>query len=353
MARSNAETPVSAVWRAHYEALLNWSSRTVGSQHVNCPKDCVVGNLPIGTWLVDQRARMRGTDKSIATLDGERRALLQALVDDGKLWLQNPERRSWDEVFQAWTRWAHEKHGGNDYNVHHNEEYEGIRLGTWVNLQRMRLRDKSPQENGKTPLTAQQKAALLELVAQGKFRIDAVDRFPIKFDLMMKWSEETVGGRHCNVPYDCVYEGERLGVWLNTQRQRLRGGTTKSKSELKAEQREMLEKLVQERKLWVSEPNMWDEKYNLLLQWSEDNNNGEHVNIPQAAPPYKGVQLGSWLATQRNRFRGKLGKMKPLTPEQELKLNELITQGKLKMKPLKQPAEAGNKPAGNKRQRRA
>ena len=332
MTRSNKVQSPDAIWYAHYNALLNWSANTVHNEHVNCPKNCIFKNLAIGPWLSEQRARMRGVDKSLSQLDDDKRELLQMLVDDGKLWIYNPDRRTWDDMFAVWTRWAHEKNGGKDYNVHHSEVYEGIRLGAWLNVQRVKLRDRYAAENGKGPLTESQRAKLNELAASGKLRLNAPDSFQIKFKLMMKWSEETVQGLHCNVPYDCVYEGERLGVWLNTQRQRMRGGTTKAKSELKVEQRQMLDELVQARKLWLHEPDSWDEKFLLLLEWSEENNQGQHVNVPQAAPPFKGVRLGAWLATQRNRYRGKLGRMRPLTSEQKNKLDQLIAKGMLKMK---------------------
>ena len=78
---------------------------------------------------------------------------------------------------------------------------------------------------------------------------------------MLKWSRECAGGEHCNVTYDCVYEGVRLGTWLNTQRQRFRGGTTKNLP-LTPWQTEQMQAMIDAGKLWVHAPDdVWEKKY--------------------------------------------------------------------------------------------
>ena len=153
---------------------------------------------------------------------------------------------------------------------------------------------------------------------------------------MHKWSREGAGGKHCNVTYDCVYEGVRLGTWLNTQRQRYRGDTTKNHP-LSADERQKLQTLIDEGKLWVKQPpDAWETKFELLLRWGDETNGGLHYNAPQTET-YGDVKLGQWLGTQRQRFIGNNGRNKPLRPDQRQKIQSLIDSGKLKLARTRAP----------------
>jgi len=333
-------TPLNAIesWREHYDALLRWGASRAD---YNAPASCAHEGYAIGRWLNGQRNRIRSAmDHGLDDADEggedagsksggaqrEQRRLLRELVAEGKLWLESPERMAWEDVYDRVERWAKRKNGGKDWNPHHTETFEGVKIGAWMTTQRTRYK---AGDKCRTPLKPDQRAKMDALVRAGKLWIERQEVWTPKYELLMRWGRENTGGAHYNAPYDCVYKGTRLGTWLNTQRQRMRGDTSKS-TDMPAEHRAKLQALVDANKLWLSQPDdLWRQKYDLLLRWGEEKNGGEHYNIPQAEE-YQSVRLGAWLGTQRQRLAGRMQKSRPFEPEQRKLLERLIDQGKLK-----------------------
>lgn len=325
-------------WREHYDALLRWGASRAD---YNAPASATHEGYAIGRWLNGQRNRIRSAmDHGLDDDDGdengsgrrsggaqrEQRRLLRGLIAEGKLWLESPERMTWEDVYDRLERWAKRTSGGKDWNPHHTETFEGAKIGAWVTTQRTRYK---AGDKCRTPLKPDQRAKMDALVNAGKLWIEKQEVWTPKYELLMRWGRENTNGAHYNAPYDCEYKGVKLGTWLNTQRQRMRGDTSKS-TDMPAEHRAKLQALVDANKLWLSQPDdFWKQKYDLLLRWGEEKNGGEHYNIPQAEE-YEGVRLGAWLGTQRQRLAGRMQKSRPFEPEQRKLLERLIDRGKLK-----------------------
>ena len=114
------------------------------------------------------------------------------------------------------------------------------------------------------------------------------------------------------------------------------GDTTKNHP-LSADERQKLQTLIDEGKLWVKQPpDAWETKFELLLRWGDETNGGLHYNAPQTET-YGDVKLGQWLGTQRQRFIGNNGRNKPLRPDQRQKIQSLIDSGKLKLARTRAP----------------
>ena len=317
-------------WDAHFDALLEFE-RERG--HCNVPGGVVSRGMRLGAWLNAQRDRLRKSEGRPLGSHAWREEKLRELVARDALWIDPPGRKSWDEGFRALERWAEATNGGKDYNAPNACVHDGVRVGTWLVTQRMRHR---AGEACRTRLKPAQREKMDALIAAGKLYIDKPDSWVRNYELMLKWSRECAGGKHCNVTYDCVYEGVRLGTWLNTQRQRYRGDTTKNHP-LSADERQKLQTLIDDGKLWVKQPpDAWETKFELLLRWGDETNGGLHYNAPQTET-YGDVKLGQWLGTQRQRFIGNNGRNKPLRPDQRQKIQSLIDSGKLKLARTRAP----------------
>lgn len=146
----------------------------------------------------------------------------------------------------------------------------------------------------------------------------------------------------CNMPRrtQCYLPDGKIvniGTWLNTQRSIKAGTRGKGKLPVKREQR--LQKLVDEGKLnWVlnsvetrKQNEKWDRMYDAVLQYGKKHNGD--CNIPRiyvrTFADGSSCKLGQWLYNQRQIKRGKNRTQKKLQEYREIKLQELVDQGKL------------------------
>lgn len=309
-------------WDAHHDALLAWSVADGRDGACNAPWRATHAGLNIGAWLQNQRAKIRAKK-----MPRDRATRLDALTAAGRLWIDAPGRKGWNEQLEKLAAWAEKTNGGVDYNAPVGTTHEGAKIGAWLATQRTRRRD---GENARRPLKPEQAAALDALVLRGVLRCEKADPWPRKWALVLKWGEERANGEHFNVPYDYKDGDERVGVWLNTQRQRFRGGTTKNLP-LTPWQTEQMQAMIDAGKLWVHAPDdVWEKKFALLLRWGKEKTRGVNYNVPQGEE-YEGVNLGSWLSTQRARLLHEtLGKNRPLSDDERRKLQKLIDDGKLR-----------------------
>eukprot|EP00937_MAST-01D_sp_MAST-1D-sp2_P005226 g5226.t1 len=148
---------------------------------------------------------------------------------------------------------------------------------------------------------------------------------PLALALVGGASEEGGGGRHCNAPRHTQHKGVGIGSWLKVQRARHAGTRQPPLAEY---QERKLQELVDAEQLWWDKEGQWDESFDLLVEWgaSEGGGGGRHCNAPRHTQ-HKGVNIGAWLDTQRNRHRG--NSKPPLTEGQERKLQELVAKGQL------------------------
>ena len=102
----------------------------------------------------------------------------------------------------------------------------------------------------------------------------------------------------CLVPYSHVTaDGFNLGSWVSTQRQAYKG----SKGGLSAEQVSRLEALGM---VWEPLSAAWEEGFRRLQAYAEER--GDCL-VPQRHVTADGFNLGTWLRTQRNAYKGGRG----------------------------------------------
>lgn len=337
-------------WRAHHDALLEWSTARGRDGSCNAPPTATHDGYNVGAWLQQQRARYRALKTKPNAMRPDRVEKLNALRRAGRLWIDAPGRRDWDEQLERLARWAEQTNGGVDYNAPVDAAHDGVNVGAWLATQRERYRAGARHRR---PLRPDRRAKLDALVARGVLNCEKVDTWPRKWALVLKWGEEHADGAHCNVPFDREYGGERLGTWLNTQRQRFRGGTTKN-TPLTPWQREQMQAQIDQGKLWVhhAPDEVWEKKFALLLKWGKEKTQGFHYNVPQNEV-YEGVKLGGWLGTQRRRLAcDALGRNKPLSADERRKLQKLVDEGALRPRYELYASDAGTRrgtraPRGN------
>ena len=103
---------------------------------------------------------------------------------------------------------------------------------------------------------------------------------------------------HCNVPQSHQDDGEKLGIWLKTQRREKKNGS------LDAVKAKKLEELNIVWEVWSQQ---WEKMYTLLTQYKQQEG---HCNVPKSHQE-DGQNLGNWLHRQRlNKKNGKLDTMK-------------------------------------------
>merc|ERR1712032_202868 len=110
---------------------------------------------------------------------------------------------------------------------------------------------------------------------------------------------------HCNIPQGHKENGENLGTWLSSQRQRTKRGT------LPSEKAKRLEKLGV---VWDPIIQRWERMFTHLVQYKEREG---HCRVPQSHKE-DGEALGVWLQTQR-----KTKKKRKLYPKRLRRLEDL------------------------------
>jgi hypothetical protein len=115
-----------------------------------------------------------------------------------------------------------------------------------------------------------------------------------RFELIKAYKEEH---GHCVVPCRAEYRGFKLGRWVTEQRQRGKSGQLR---------KDRVAELNGIGFAWMAgeSPRPWDETFELLKAYKGEHG---HCRVPTSTE-YRGVKLGSWVATQRAAHKkGNLG----------------------------------------------
>ena len=210
-------TGADNTWPRHYAALLHYGEE---HGHCNVPHECVyryeipasdgssapaVYEGALGNWLHDQRQAQRGTGYGL-TLRPDRHALLQTLVDEGKLsW--NPSERycsyPWEVHYAALLHYG-ATHG--HCNVPHKLMYEAT-----LTVPAAKIPDGKTRETGETGETGMARPGQTGVVSQ---------------------QSGVVAGPTAEVasPTRIEHYQGHLGFWLSTQRQAKLGSLNAKKS---------------------------------------------------------------------------------------------------------------------------
>eukprot|EP01041_Mallomonas_annulata_P009327 gene9327-19358_t len=320
-------------WNLQYEALLKYGEENNGNCNITKLQKVILSDgstVSLGLWLCNQR-ELNKKDK----LRSDRKALLQGLVDEGKLeWSfdkgkYNTDDSAWDAKYNALVKYG-EEHAG-DCNIAVLEKYtlsDGItlNLGQWLKTQR--------ELNKTNKLRPDRKALLQILVDTGKLEwsFDMVEcntnnvAWDAKYAALVKYGEEHDGD--CNIP---LRDSKKLddgvmvplGSWLRGQRYSFK------KNELREDRKARLQQLVDEGKLNWAIIVPWEDRYNSLLSYAKVHGGKCEIPVKYDGPFDHGfdANMSAWLQYQKISHKKRL-----LLPDRERKLQLLVDQGMMSWK---------------------
>lgn len=179
-------------WQCTFDALLAFAQR-----HGHCvvPYRERVAGRNLYAWAAKQRARRM-------MLTETQRDLLESLPG----WTWNVRDAAWEASFAAVERFV-EREGHCRAPRSHVED--GLAIGRWLSAQRQRL----PSMSGSR-----------------RRRLEALPGWTTDARFGRWWESRAAVARfartygHARVPYDCEFEGHRLGMWVARQRSAYRRG---------------------------------------------------------------------------------------------------------------------------------
>ncbi|VEU39132.1 unnamed protein product [Pseudo-nitzschia multistriata] len=226
----------------------------------------------LGSWLNAQRLNMRR-----GLLDPHRRNTLTEL---GVVW--DTIGQKWEDMYTLLAQYK-EREGHCNVPRNHQEGPEQ-NLGAWVNRQRIGKR------KGKLDPVHEDRLAKLGIVWDV-----LAQQWDSMYTLLLQYKDRT---GNCNVPFKHEEDGEKLGMWLNTQRHNRKNGDLGT---------ERIQKLESAGVVWDPSGQQWGDMYTLLLQYKERTGD---CNVPLLHEE-DGKKLGHWLNKQRrDKKTGTLAKEK-------------------------------------------
>lgn len=192
----------------------------------------------------------------------------------------------------------HKEHGNID--IPQSYEVNSIKLGHWLNNQRQAYKG-----NGTHKITDEQIKLMDMLGMNWEVKEDDWNE---KYRLLEQYYKEH---GDIDIPDNYEINGINLGSWLFRQKQGYKGNTNYKMTEERAN---LLNELEIESEI---NKKSWMAKYKLLKEYYQKHGN---IHIPRSYV-INGIQLGNWLNTQKQAYRGK-GNLK-ITNEQIRLLNEL------------------------------
>lgn len=237
------------------------------------PQALVVEGIPLGRWVSKQRDRWE-------RLTEEQRSRLERLPG----WTLDARGVWWEEGF------GHLQDYVAEYGtalLRQNVVYKGFALGQWVSNQKTRWKT----------LSAERQERLQGLPGW------AMDARSVRWEEGFQHLQEYVNiNGTARLPSKCVFNGYKLGVWVNTQRQNW--------SSLSEERRKRLLALTG----WTGNTRiaLWEEGFSHLLRYVSDNGT---ALVPSDCIS-DGFKLGQWVTVQRTNW-------KSLSDERRQKLEHL------------------------------
>jgi len=183
------------------------------------------------------------------------------------------------------------------------DEYQGVKLGTWVDTQRQAKKGK-----GRSLMFPDREAAL-EAIPGWVWEVDLDAAWQANYDLLRQYFEEF----WCMPTFSTEYQGIKLGWWVNTQRQAKKG----TSGAIMTPKREAALEAIPG---WFWEADhdaVWQARLDLLRQYVD-----EFGRMPSQLAKYQGVKLGTWVSEQRTGKKGK-GRGAIMTPEREAELEAI------------------------------
>ncbi|MGV0069405.1 Helicase associated domain protein [Mycobacterium colombiense] len=243
-------------WDLGYRELMKYVD-TVGSADV--PQSHVTdGGYPLGKWVSVQR---RTWDK----LSEERRQKLEQLPG----WTLDARGDWWEDWFRRLQAYVAEHGDARVPQTYVTDD--GARLGSWV----------SNQKSTSRSMREERRRRLEQLPG---WTLDSRTAFwEDGFRHLEEYAKEHGSAQP---PSNCVRDGFKLGIWVNTQRQNW--------STLDHDRRHRLEQLPG----WTlnTKVTQWEEGFKHLTAYVEENGNA----LVPADCIFNGFKLGQWVAVQRS-----------------------------------------------------
>ena len=271
-------------WNKNYEVLKKYY---VEHGNIDVPQKYETEEgIKLGRWLQNQRSAYK--EKYTNKITEEQIQLLNNL---GMVW--EVQKENWYEKYYALEEY-YKEHGNIDVPKNY-ETKDGTKLGIWLYTQRLTCKDIEKEK--------------------------LLNKLGITWDIFMEnWDKnyyvlEEYYEEHGNIDVPFRYETKdwvKLGSWLNNQRRAYKGkGTCK----ITEDQIQLLNDLGMK---WEVQKENWDDNYYALEEYYEEHGN---IDIPYKYETEDEIKLGTWLATQRQAYKGK-GTWK-ITKEQIGLLNDL------------------------------
>ncbi|MCM1508410.1 MAG: Helicase associated domain protein [Ruminococcus flavefaciens] len=227
-------------------------------------------NRILSDWLVKQRKKYRE-----GTLSQER---IDKLNTIGMKWGFDD---IWEQHFEA-ARTYFEKHGDLDVPAKYVTD-DGFPLGSWCRIIRKSYQDK---------LLSDEKIKRLEQIGM-QWESFLIRKWLDKYEKAKRYFEEN-GNLNIKLSY-VTDDGDRLGIWISTQRENY------SKGVLTDEQIRLLEKIGMS---WKRFHDKWDKAFDLAKSYVD---NGGDINNVSENQTSGDMNLYRWLHAQRNNYKnGKL-----------------------------------------------
>ena len=279
----------------------------------------------LGCWIRNQRIAYKNRGKSVEERMGGLAPLtdeqVQKLESIGMMW--DVYTDDWNYMFKLAEEYykEHKEHGNLKIPYSYITS-NGEKLGCWISTQRIayKNRGKSVEERmgGLAPLTDEQ-VQKLESIGM------IWDVYNDTWNSMFKLAEEYYR-EHGDLKIPQTYitsNGEKLGIWINTQRAayKNRGKSVEERNNafapLTDEQVQRLEAIGM---LWDVYTDVWGSMFKLAEEYYKEHGN---LKIPYSYITSNGENLGTWIINQRVAYknRGKSVEERnntfaPLTDEQ-------------------------------------
>jgi superfamily II DNA or RNA helicase len=254
--------PYADRWEQGFSRILHYVKQN-GDALV--PRSCTVDGYPLGKWVNKQRnSYIRGT------LDADRRQRLENLPG----WTWDPLADQWEQGFNQLLRYIAQN---GDALVPFSYIFDGYPLGSWVKAQR--------SSYAKGILAAERRQRLENL--PGWTWDPLADQWEQGFNQLLRYIAQNGDAL---VPFSYMVDGYRLGAWVNTQRNRQANGS------LEVDRKRRLDDVPGW--TWDVRAAAWEEGYNRLLRYVEENGNAR-VPTSYIVDEYR---LGKWIAKQRANF---------------------------------------------------
>ncbi len=275
----------TTAWIFWYGLLKQYTEK---NGHANVPAEYTTeeNGYKLGRWVITQRAAYNKNKLSKQKIES-----LEQLPG----WIWSSPDAAWDEGFKRLCEYV--KREGHTRLPHKHFTEDGYNLRSWVVNQRRFYR------RGIMPVERQQ---VLEKIPEWRWSFPKSENWSKNFQRLREYAERE---GHVKVPGKYITEeGIDLGSWVQAQRAHFKKG------KLPKEQKESLEQLPKWRWKTLTPESAWNEKFQLLRQYTKRKGNS---TVPRSYITSGGIKLGKWVGTQRYNYKqNKLSKEKIKAHEQ-------------------------------------